>query len=129
MSAQDRSLADLVGDLGNQASTLFRTEARLLKTELSEKLKAVGTSAMEVAAGGLCIAAALIILLQALVIALAEAGLGMGWASLLVGVVVAGVGIALVRNGSAGLKAEEVVPERTQAQLESDAKVLKEQIK
>lgn len=126
---QDRSLATLIGDLTQQASTLVQTEGRLLRAELSEKMTKVGGLATEVLAGAICILAGLMVLLQALVIALANAGLGAGWASLLVGLVVAGLGAMLIRNGSANFTAAELAPHRTQNQLENDARVLKEQVK
>ena len=69
------------------------------------------------------------VLLQALVIALANAGLGAGWASLLVGVVVAGLGMVLLRTGSRALSPAELAPDRTQDQLKRDAHVVKEQLK
>lgn len=126
---QDRSLATLIGDLTQQASTLVQTEGRLLRAELSEKMTKVGGLATEVLAGAICVLAGLMVLLQALVIALANAGLGAGWASLLVGLVVAGLGAMLIRNGSANFTAAELAPQRTQNQLENDARVLKEQVK
>ena len=84
---------------------------------------------LRVVAGAICLLAALMVLLQALVIALAETGLGGGWASLIVGVVVAVLGVILVRNGTAGLDPGELEPERTRRQLEADARTLKEQVK
>mgnify|MGYP001492346295 CR=1 FL=1 len=129
MTDDNRSLASLISDLTEQGSTLIRTEARLLRTELSEKLSKVGTSAIEVLAGAICLLAALLVLLQALVIALANTGLGGGWASLIVGVAVAALGLFLIRNGKSGLDPHEMDPERTRRQLESDARVVKEQVR
>jgi hypothetical protein len=50
------------------------------------------------------------------------------WARLIVGVVVALVGYALVRSGMSGLKASNLVPNRTVEQLSRDAAVAKEQV-
>ena len=129
MSDDNRSLASLIADLATQGGTLVRTEARLLRTELSEKLSRVGASAVEILGGAICLLAALMVLLQALVIALAEAGLGGGWASLLVGVAVAALVLILLRAGKAGLQADEMLPEKTIHQVEQDAQVLKEQVR
>lgn len=129
MNDDNRSLASLIGDLTEQGSALVRTEARLLRAELSEKLGKAGASAVEILGGAICLLAALLVLLQALVIALAETGLGGGWASLIVGVVVAILGVILLRAGKAGLDPEEMQPEKTRRQLESDAAMLKEQVK
>jgi hypothetical protein len=64
-----------------------------------------------------------------LVIALADAGLGAGWSSLLVGVIVAVLGVVLLRTGAAGLNPFELNPERTENQLKRDVRVVKEQLK
>ena len=128
-SRDDRSLGTLVSDLAGQITTLLQTEGKLLRAEISEKASKAGAGAVEVMGGAICLLAALMVLLQALVIALANAGLGAGWASLLVGVVVAGVGIFLLRSGSANLDPKELTPERTQGQLKRDVRAVKDQIK
>lgn len=126
---ENRGLVTLVGDLAQQVTTLFQTEGRLLRSELSDKLEKVGAGALEVLGGAICLLAALMVLLQALVIALANAGLGAGWSSLVVGVGVAIVGVILLRAGSASLKPADLVPDRTQEQLKRDVRVAKEQMK
>jgi hypothetical protein len=128
-NADSRSLATLVSDLAQQVTTLLQTEGRLLRAEMSEKLTKVGAGAIEVLGGAICLMAALIVLLQALVIALANAGLGAGWSSLLVGLIVAGLGIFLLRAGAASMKASDLAPERMQGQLKQDVGVIKEQLK
>ncbi|MER9328645.1 phage holin family protein [Mesorhizobium sp. M0488] len=127
--ADNRSLAMLVSDLAQQVTTLLQTEGRLLRAELAEKASNAGAGAVEVLGGAICLIAALVVLLQALVIALASAGLGPGWSSLLVGVVVAGLGVILLRTGKASMNASELTPERTQDQLKRDARVIKEQLR
>jgi uncharacterized membrane protein YqjE len=130
MNTQDNpSLATLVTDLAQHATTLVQTETRLLRAELSEKLSKAGTGAAEVLGGAICLLAALLVLLQALVIALTRAGLGAGWSSLLVGGVVAIFGAILLRNGMASMAPSELTPDRTQEQLRRDASVIKEQVK
>ena len=79
--------------------------------------------------GAICLMAALMVLLQALVIALANAGLGAGWSSLLVGVIVAVLGVVLLRTGAASLSPSELNPDRTEDQLKRDVRVVKEQLK
>ena len=78
--------------------------------------------------GVICLIAALIVLLQALIIALAKAGLGAGWSSLLVGVVVAGLGLVLLRAGTKMLSPSELNPDRTEEQLKRDVRVVKDQV-
>ncbi|RUU33047.1 phage holin family protein, partial [Mesorhizobium sp. M6A.T.Ca.TU.002.02.2.1] len=102
---------------------------RLLRAEISEKISKAGAGAAEVLGGAICLLAALIVLLQALVIALASAGLGAGWSSLLVGIVVAILGIILLRSGTKSMAPSELTPDRTQDQLKRDARVIKDQIR
>ncbi|MBA1144487.1 phage holin family protein [Mesorhizobium neociceri] len=125
----ERSLIMLVSDLTHQVTTLLQTEGKLLRTELYEKAERAGAGAAEVLGGAICLVAALLVLLQALVIALAQAGLGAGWSSLLVGVLVALLGLFLVRNGSASMKLSKLTPDRTAAQFKSDADVIKDQVR
>jgi hypothetical protein len=47
-ASENRSLATLVGELTEQGGTLLRTEAKLLRAEISEKLAKAGASAIEV---------------------------------------------------------------------------------
>ena len=72
--------------------------------------------------------AALIVLLEAVVAFLAYLGVPVPWARLIVGVVLALVGYGLVRSGMSGLKASNLVPNRTVEQLSRDATVAKEQV-
>ncbi|TIL70774.1 MAG: phage holin family protein [Mesorhizobium sp.] len=116
------SLATLVSELAQQVTTLLQAEGRLLRAEISEKASKAGAGAVEILGGAIC-------LLQALVIALASAGLGAGWSSLLVGVIVALLGVTLLRNSMAGMTVSELTPDRTQDQLKRDARVIKEQLR
>jgi hypothetical protein len=124
-----RSVTTLLGDLAQQVTTLLQTETRLFRAEMSDKLSNVGNGAIEVLAGAICLLAALLVLLQALVIALANAGLGAGWSSLAVGVVVAILGVILLRTGSNHMSPSELTPDRTREQLRRDASVVKEQLR
>ncbi|MER9210228.1 phage holin family protein, partial [Mesorhizobium sp. M0771] len=92
-------------------------------------LTKAGAGAAEVLGGAICLLAALLVLLQALIIALTRAGLGAGWSSLLVGVVVAVLGVILLRTGTASMAPSELTPDRTQGQLKRDASAIKEQVR
>ena len=129
VGSDDRSLMTLISDLSQQVATLVQTESRLLRAELSEKAEKAGSGGMEVLGGAICLLAALLVLLQALVIALAKTPLGPGWSSLLVGVLVAILGLILLRAGSSTMKPSELAPDRTAGQLKRDANVIKDQVK
>jgi hypothetical protein len=123
----DRSLKDLIGDLTNSVSTLFRKEIELARAETSEKVNQAAVAAGSIAAGGILALAALIVLLQALVIALTELGLAPALSALIVGGVVAGVAFALIYKGTTDLKAGSLAPNRTVDSLRRDAEMVKEQ--
>lgn len=79
--------------------------------------------------GALCAFAGLLILLQALIVALTRFGLSADWASLLVGIVVAVLGVVLVRGGTAQLSPANLNPTRTEAQVAQDLRTAKDQTK
>ena len=119
-----RTLPELVSTLTTDLATLVRKESELVRTEMGEKLSTAGKAAGEVAAGGILLLAALHVLLAALVVALAKF-IGDVWAALLVGLVVAGVGIFLVRAGLKMMKPENLRPDRSARQLQKDAQLMK----
>ena len=127
MHTDDRSLKDLLADLTESITTLFRQEIQLARAETSEKLSQVGVAIGAIAAGAILALAALIVLLQALVIGITEAGVPPGWASLIVGVVVAIIAYVLIHKGTNDLKASSLAPNRTMESLKRDAQVVKEQ--
>lgn len=127
MHTDDRSLKDLLADLTESITTLFRQEIQLARAETSEKLTQVGVAIGAIAGGAILALAALIVLLQALVIGLTEAGVPAGWASLIVGVVVAVIAYVLIHKGTNDLKASNLTPSRTVDSLKRDAQVVKEQ--
>jgi hypothetical protein len=127
MHTDERSLKDLVTDLTESITTLFRQEIQLARAETSEKLSQVGVAIGAIAAGAILALAALIVLLQALVIGITEAGVPPGWASLIVGVVVAIIAYVLIHKGTNDLKASSLAPNRTMESLKRDAQVVKEQ--
>jgi acyl-coenzyme A thioesterase PaaI-like protein len=127
MQTDDRSLKDLLSDLSNSITTLFRKEIQLARAETSEKVTQVAVSLGSIVGGAILALAALIVLLQALVIGLAEAGIPPGWASLVVGVVVAGIAYAMVHKGTSDLKVSHLAPARTVDSIKRDAQMVKEQ--
>jgi hypothetical protein len=127
MHTDDRSLKDLLADLTESVTTLFRQEIQLARAETSEKITQVGVALGAIAAGAILALAALIVLLQALVIGITEAGVPAGWAALIVGVVVAVIAYVLIHKGTSDLKASNLTPDRTVSSLKRDAQVVKEQ--
>jgi drug/metabolite transporter (DMT)-like permease len=122
----DRSVKELLGDLTQSVTTLFRKEIELARAETSEKISQAGVAAEAIAGGGILAVAALIVLLQALVIALTELGLAPALAALIVGGVVGIVAFALIYKGMKDLKASNLAPARTVEALRRDAHMVKE---
>lgn len=129
MSAEPRdarSVPDLIGDVLREATELFRTEGKLIRAEISDKIAQVQVGGGSIAAGAICLIVALVVLAQALVIALAHV-VGAGWAALVVGVVIALVGMALLAKGRKDLETVSLTPDKTLQQLQKDGRLVKEQ--
>lgn len=125
---ESKSVPDLIGDLMREASELFRTEGRLIRSEISDKFTQLQVGGGSIAAGAICLLVALIILAQALVIGLANvAEMGPGWAALIVGVAIAVIGALLLFKGKKDLEPANLTPDRTAQQLRKDTQLVKEQ--
>jgi hypothetical protein len=112
-----------------QMAGLFRTEIRLVRTELSEKVaKAVNAIAL-MSGAIILLLAALIILLEGVVAWLVVAGLEQHWATLLVGVVVGIIGFGLLFSALSALKISNLKPDRALEQVHKDMVVAKEAVR
>lgn len=130
MSADPRepkSVPELIGDLTKEASELFRTEGRLIRSEISDKITQLQVGGGSIAAGGICLLVALIVLAQAMVVGLANvADMGIGWASFIIGIAFAAIGALLLLKGKKDLDPANLAPERTAQQLRKDTQLVKE---
>ena len=122
MASSDQSFRSLGRELIDEFSRLIRQELRLAQAEGAEKLAQVQTGLIAIAVGLLLGTAALLVLLQAVVIGLAQ--VMPAWlAAVVVGVVVAGIGLGLVRYGQTNLKPRHLVPERTIRSVRADSDI------
>jgi hypothetical protein len=71
----------------------------------------------------------LVLLLQALVQWLAVAGIPEPWGLLIVGVIVGGIGVAVLMKGARDIKETSFVPDRTLNQIRADFETVKEHVK
>lgn len=132
--SEQRSLPDLLRDLMNDVTSLFRKEIQLAKAEAGEKVGKAMVGVEMLAAGGILAIAALGVLLSAAVAGVAAllTSLGMGEAAasgiaaLIVGGIVAVIAYTLIKRGVSALKAQNLMLDRTAHSLERDASVLKE---
>ncbi len=124
----DRSLGELFAELSRETSTLVRQEMALAKVELGQKGSQLGKDIGFLAIGGAVAYAGLLVIIAALIIILANF---IPWwvSALLVGLVVAGIGYALVQKGLSALKKENLAPRQTLATLKEDKEWAKEQVR
>lgn len=121
-----RSIPELLADLMRETSELFRTEGRLIRAEISDKITQLQVGGGFIAAGAICLLVALFVLSQALIVAVGEL-IGDAWAALLVGIVFAVIGAILLGKGRRDLSPENLSLDRTTHQLRQDGKLVKEQ--
>ena len=124
-----RPLASLFTDTVSELTNLFQTEIRLVRAEVNEKLSRAASGGALIAAGAIVMVPAVFILLLAVVRWLEVAGLPDEWGFLLVGLVIAGLGVALLMIGLNNLKGSALLPHRTIEQVRADVAVAKEQVK
>jgi hypothetical protein len=122
-----RSIPDIFTDVLRQFTTLMRTEARLARAEIYEKIGSAATGLGLVVFGAVLLIPALVVLLEAAVAALQTYGLQSYWASLAVGGGVLIIGLILLAVGMSRLSVKRLVPEKTIEQIQQDATVAREQ--
>jgi hypothetical protein len=124
---QQRPLGELFSELASETGTLVRKEVELAKTEMSAKAAVAGRNAGAVAAGGAVAFMGGLALVAAMILALGM--LIPLWASaLIVGLVVAGIGGALVMKGLTAFKRIDPVPRETIRTLEEDKQWARQQL-
>jgi hypothetical protein len=123
-----KSVAELVSEALAQFSSLMRSEAGLLRAEVSDKAK-------QALRGGTMLGIALVvalpslaILMLALVAFLVEMGLSASLSCLITAAVGFVIAAVLASAGISRLKADLLVPNRTINQLRRDAATMKEHL-
>lgn len=127
MSTDPRSLGEMFADLSRDTRTLIQQEIQLARTELAQNVSRMTGSVTMIVAGGLIAYGGLLAIVAAVVLALIAVGLAPWAASLLGGVVIAGIGYALVRAGLAAFRPTDLAPRQTIETLKEDARWLKTQ--
>jgi len=135
-TSESRPLAELLGGLATDISTLFRKEVQLAKVEASEKVSETMAGVSSIAIGGVLVLGALGVFLAALVSLLAALLVGQGMdptlANALSAIVVTAVfGIAgwiSISKGLHAVKASNLNMNRTAASLGRDAEIVKERL-
>ena len=118
-----QSTLDLIRQLIDELSALFRHEVALVRAEIKESLQATTSGLLQVAIGAVILLIALLAAVAAAVLVLAL--IVPAWlAALAVAVVVAAVGYTIIRGGRRKLDASSLKPTRAPQSLRKDAAVL-----
>lgn len=120
----ETSIGDLIGNISNDLSQLFRQEVELAKAELKEEAGKAGKAAGMLGGAGFAGYLAVVLLSFALVFALANI-MDAGWAALIVAVIWGVIGAVLYTTGRKKLKDVDPVPHRTVDTIKEDAQWLK----
>jgi hypothetical protein len=120
----ETSVGELIGNISDDLSQLFRQEVELAKAELKQEATKAGTAAGLLGGAGFAGYLAVVLLSFALVFGLANV-MDPGWAALIVAVVWGVVGVVLYVNGRKKLKTVDPMPRRTVDTIKEDAKWLK----
>jgi uncharacterized membrane protein YqjE len=121
---EETSVGELIGNISDDLSQLFRQEVELAKVELKEEAAKAGKAAGMLGGAGFAGYLAVVLLSFALVFGLANV-MDAGWAALIVAVIWAIVGAVLYSSGRKKLKTVDPTPHRTVDTLKEDAKWLK----
>ncbi len=127
MSNDPRSLGEMFADLTREAKLLVQQEIHLAKTELSQNASRLVPSVTMIVAGGLIAYGGLLAIVGGIVLGLIAIGLAAWAAALLGGLVIAGIGYALIRAGMASFRPRDLTPRQTIDTLKEDARWLRTQ--
>jgi len=120
----ETSIGELIGDISNDLSQLFRQEVELAKAELKQQATKAGKAGGMLGGAAFAGYLAVVLLSFAVVFGLANV-MDAGWAALIVAVVWAVIGAALYATGRQKLKTVDPVPRRTVDTIKEDARWLK----
>jgi Putative Actinobacterial Holin-X, holin superfamily III len=120
----ETSVGELIGNISNDLSQLFRQEVELAKAELKQEATKAGKAAGMLGGAGFAGYLAVVLLSFALVFALANV-MDAGWAALIVAVIWGIIGAVLYVLGRNRLKTVDPMPRRTVDTIKEDAQWLK----
>jgi hypothetical protein len=126
---QERSIAELFGQLSQDMTLLVRQEVQLARAEMSEKLSRLTANVVSVIAGGFVAYVGALALVAALILALNDlAGISPWVSALIVGAVLAIAGYAMLRRGLGELKRVDLAPRRTVENIKDDVQAIRNDV-
>ncbi|GAB2565970.1 hypothetical protein Aab01nite_46850 [Paractinoplanes abujensis] len=120
----ETSVGEMIGNISNDLSQLFRQEVELAKAELKQEASKAGKAGGMLGGAAFAAYLAVVLLSFALVFAL-DAVMPAGWAALIVAVLWGVIGGVLYVVGKNKLKTVDPMPRRTVDTLKEDAQWLK----
>ena len=120
----ETSIGELIGNISDDLSQLFRQEVELAKAELRQEATKAGKAAGMLGGAGFAGYLAVVLLSFAAVFGLANV-MDAGWAALIVAVIWAVVGGVLYLTGRQKLRTVDPMPRRTVDTIKEDAQWLK----
>jgi Putative Actinobacterial Holin-X, holin superfamily III len=120
----ETSVGELIGNISDDLSRLFRQEVELAKAELKQEATKAGKAAGMLGGAGFAGYLAVVLLSFALVFGLGNV-MDLGWAALIVAVIWGVIGAVLYANGRKKLKTVDPVPHRTVDTIKEDAQWMK----
>ena len=120
----ETSLGEIIGNISDDLSQLFRQEVALAKAEIQQEATKAGKAAGMLGGAGFAGYLAVVLLSFAVVFGLSNV-MDAGWAALIVAIVWGAIGAVLFVNGRKKLKTVDPVPRRTADTLKEDAQWLK----
>src|SRR3954465_1089337 len=109
---EETSIGELIGNISNDLSQMFRQEVELAKAELKQEAGKAGKAAGMLGGAGFAGYLAVVLLSFAAVFGLANV-MDAGWAALIIAVLWAVIGGVLYSIGRKRLKTVDPVPRRT----------------
>ena len=122
------SVGTLLSSLLSDTTSLFRNEVRLAKAEVGEKVNQARTGAVLIGIGIGTLLLGAFALIAAAILILIALGVAAWLSALIVGGIIAAIGYFQLKKGISDLKAKNLAPTRTQANLSRDAQMVKETV-
>jgi putative superfamily III holin-X len=120
----ENSIGQLIGNVSDDLTQLFRQEVELAKAEVKQEATKAGKAAGMLGGAGFAGYLAVVLLSFALVFGLANV-IDAGWAALIVAAIWGVIGAVLYTNGRKKLKEVDPTPHRTVDTIKEDAQWLK----
>ena len=127
MPMPERTVAELFSDLSQQLSTLFRQEALLARTEVTQRVQAFARDAVVIGIGAALGLAALMAATAAIVLLLIQLNLTPWIAAVLTAALLAIVGGVLVQARLSAMRKRTVVPVETVESIKETAQWIKKE--